>query len=125
MAALAIAGDRPLSSQPARTVAGRVAGYILSRTTMVDRRRHGLLLALCWVLSAALFVFLFITYDNTKLSYSMYFPGMPLYGAMTWWFFFTIPVIGWTWGYFNDLKDSIEPDSRKGPPAPRAKEDHR
>ncbi|HXE61280.1 MAG TPA: hypothetical protein VN607_11270 [Gemmatimonadaceae bacterium] len=92
---------------------------------MVDRRRHGVLLALCWVLSAALFVFLLITYNNTKLSYSMYFPGMPLYGAMTWWFFFTIPIIGWTWGYFNDLKDSIEPEPRKGPPALRAKDDHK
>jgi len=92
---------------------------------MVDRRRHGVLLALCWVLSAALFVFLLITYNNTKLSYSMYFPGMPLYGAMTWWFFFTIPIIGWTWGYFNDLKDSIEPEPRKGPQALRAKDDHK
>jgi hypothetical protein len=30
---------------------------------------------------------------------------MPLYGAMTWWFFLITPLIGWTWGYFNDLKD--------------------
>lgn len=73
---------------------------------MAHRRRHGVLLAICWLLSAALFVFLFITYNGTKLSYRVSFPGMPFYGAMTWWFFFTIPVIGWTWGYFNDLKDS-------------------
>jgi hypothetical protein len=33
------------------------------------------------------------------------FPYMPLYGAVTWWFFFAIPLIGWTWGVFNDLKD--------------------
>jgi len=25
---------------------------------------------------------------------------------MSWWFFFTIPVIGFTWGFFNDLKKS-------------------
>jgi len=81
---------------------------------MVDRRRHGVLLVICWLLSAALFVFLFITYNNTKL-----------YGAMTWWFFLTIPLIGWTWGFFNDLKDSIEPESRKGPVPPRATDDHR
>lgn len=84
---------------------------------MTTRRRHGVLLLICWFLSAALFVFLLLTYNNTKLSYQMAFPGMPLYGAMTWWFFLTIPVIGWTWGYFNDLKDSqegeIEP--RPGP----------
>ena len=33
------------------------------------------------------------------------FPYMPLYGAVTWWFFLAIPLIGWTWGVFNDLKD--------------------
>ena len=92
---------------------------------MVDRRLHGVLLVICWLLSAALFVFLFITYHNTKLSYSMYFPGMPLYGAMTWWFFFTIPLIGWTWGFFNDLKDSIEPEPRRGPTPLRPKDEHR
>jgi hypothetical protein len=48
---------------------------------------------------------MWVTYNGTKLSYSQKFPGMPLYGAMTWWFFFTIPVIGFTWGYFNDLKN--------------------
>ncbi|HEX5180461.1 MAG TPA: hypothetical protein VFW04_14085 [Gemmatimonadaceae bacterium] len=92
---------------------------------MINRRRHGVALVICWILSAALFVFLFITYDNTKLSYSMYFPGMPLYGAMTWWFFFTIPLIGWTWGFFNDLKDSIEPEPRRGPTPLRPKDEHR
>lgn len=81
---------------------------------MVDRRRHGVLLVIGWILSAVLFVVLYRTYDNTKLSYTMQFPGMPLWGAMTWWFFFTIPMIGWTWGYFNDLKDSVEPEARKG-----------
>jgi hypothetical protein len=82
---------------------------------MTKRRRHGILLAICWVLSALLFVFLFVTYDNTKLSYQMNFPGMPLYGAMTWWFFLTFPVIGWTWGYFNDLKDSQEGEIERRP----------
>ena len=82
---------------------------------MTNRRKHGILLAVCWLLSAALFVFLFLTYHNTKLSYQMSFPGMPLYGAMTWWFFFTIPVIGWTWGYFNDLKEPQELEPRYDP----------
>ena len=80
---------------------------------MAKRSRHGVLLVVCWLLSAALFVFLFKAYNGTKLSYQMSFPGMPLYGAMTWWFFFTIPLIGWTWGYFNDLKDSDEIEPRK------------
>ena len=82
---------------------------------MANHRRHGLLLVIGWLLSAALFVFLFLTYHNTKLSYQMSFPGMPLYGAMTWWFFFTIPLIGWTWGYFNDLKDPQELEPRYDP----------
>jgi len=93
---------------------------------MVDRRRHGGLLVIGWILSAVLFVVLFRAYDGTKLSYTMQFPGMPLYGAMTWWFFFTIPLIGWTWGYFNDLKDSVEPEARRRaapgePPGPSEK----
>jgi len=58
-----------------------------------------------WIFSIALFAFMWVTYNGTKLSYSEKFPGMPFYGAMTWWFFFTIPVIGFTWGYFNDLKN--------------------
>jgi hypothetical protein len=66
---------------------------------------QGIVLALAWVGSIALFIFLFITYHGTKLSYQTTFPGMPFYGAMTWWFFFTIPVIGFTWGFFNDLKN--------------------
>ena len=82
---------------------------------MANHRRHGLLLAVYWLLSAALFVFLFVTYSNTKLSHQMSFPGMPFYGAMTWWFFFTIPAIGWTWGYFNDLKDPHIFESRPDP----------
>ena len=72
---------------------------------MANRRRSGVLLALGWVLSLALMAVLFVVYHNTKLSYRTSFPGMPFYGAMTWWFFLTIPLIGWTWGFFNDLKD--------------------
>ena len=33
------------------------------------------------------------------------FPHLPFYGAISWWFFFLIPVIGITYGYFNDWKD--------------------
>ena len=71
----------------------------------MSRRTQGVVLVGGWIFSIALFVFMWMTYNGTKLSYSQKFPGMPLYGAMTWWFFFTIPVIGFTWGYFNDLKN--------------------
>lgn len=71
----------------------------------MSRRMQGVVLVGGWIFSIALFAFMWVTYNGTKLSYSQKFPGMPLYGAMTWWFFFTIPVIGYTWGYFNDLKN--------------------
>jgi hypothetical protein len=70
----------------------------------MNRKIQGAVVALGWLGSAALFAFLFATYHGTKLSYQSGFPGMPFYGAMSWWFFFTIPVIGFTWGFFNDLK---------------------
>jgi hypothetical protein len=72
---------------------------------VMSRRTQGVVLVGSWLFSIALFVFMYVTYYDTKLSYSQKFPGMPFYGAMTWWFFFTIPAIGFTWGYFNDLKD--------------------
>jgi hypothetical protein len=72
---------------------------------VMSRRTQSVVLVGGWIFSIALFVFMYVTYNGTKLSYSEKFPGMPFYGAMTWWFFFTIPVIGFTWGYFNDLKN--------------------
>ena len=71
---------------------------------MAQKRSSGIIVIALWLLSVVLFVALFITYHDTPLSRKMGFPGMPLYGAMTWWFFLTIPVIGYTWGWFNDLK---------------------
>lgn len=70
----------------------------------MNRKAQTAIVVLGWLGSAALFFYLYTTYHGTKLSYQMTFPGMPFYGAMAWWFFFTIPVIGFTWGYFNDLK---------------------
>jgi hypothetical protein len=70
----------------------------------MTRKTQFALVVLGWIGSAALFTFLYVTYHGTKLSYQMGFPGMPFYGAMSWWFFFTIPVIGFTWGFLNDLK---------------------
>ena len=70
----------------------------------MNRKTQGAIVVFGWLGSAALFAYLFVTYHGTKLSYQTTFPGMPFYGAMSWWFFFTIPVIGFTWGFFNDLK---------------------
>jgi TRAP-type C4-dicarboxylate transport system permease small subunit len=70
----------------------------------MQRKIQGAIMVLGWLASAALFAFLYVTYYGTKLSYQVGFPGMPFYGAMSWWFFFTIPVIGYTWGFFTDLK---------------------
>jgi hypothetical protein len=72
---------------------------------LMSRRTQTVVLVGGWIFAIALFVFMYVTYYGTKLSYSQKFPGMPFYGAMTWWFFFTIPIIGFTWGYFNDLKN--------------------
>ena len=72
---------------------------------MARKRSFGLV-AVLWLLAIGLFVLLFVLYHDTRLSHrSGEFPYMPLYGAMVWWFFLVIPLIGWTWGYFNDLKD--------------------
>ena len=71
----------------------------------MSRRTQGVVLVGGWLFSAALFVFMYITYYGTKLSYSEKFPGRPCYGAMTGWFFVTIPVIGFTWGYVKDVKN--------------------
>ena len=70
------------------------------------RKRNVGLVAILWILALALGVVLFVLYNDTRLSHVQSgFPHMPLYGAMTWWFFLITPLIGWTWGYFNDLKD--------------------
>lgn len=73
---------------------------------MASKKRNLGLVAGLWVLALALGVGMFIAYNDTRLSHVQDgFPHMPLYGAMTWWFFLITPLIGWTWGYFNDLKD--------------------
>lgn len=70
------------------------------------RKRSYALVAVLWLLALALGVTLFLLYHDTRLSHVQHgFPHMPFYGAMVWWFFLTTPLIGWTWGYFNDLKN--------------------
>jgi len=82
---------------------------------MEKRKRSVALVGVLWLLALVLLVVLFVTYNDTRMSHrSTGFPYMPLYGAMTWWFFLVIPLIGWTWGYFNDLKDTGVRDRTSG-----------
>ena len=69
----------------------------------MTRRSQSLVVVVGWLLSIVLLVLVFVRYDPQRLSHAG-FPHMPFFGAMTWWFFFTIPVIGMTWGFFNDWK---------------------
>lgn len=71
---------------------------------MLKRGSRLLLIAVLWLFSLGLLAAVIALFNNTRLSHRMGFPYMPLYGAVTWWFFFTIPVIGLTWGLLNDLK---------------------
>ena len=73
---------------------------------MAKRKRSVALVGVLWLLALALLAATIVLYNDTPLSHRTDgFPRMPLYGAVTWWFFLVIPLIGWTWGYFNDLKD--------------------
>jgi hypothetical protein len=73
---------------------------------MAKRKRSIALVGVLWLLALGLLAVTIVLYNDTRLSHrSTGFPYMPLYGAVTWWFFLVIPLIGWTWGYFNDLKD--------------------
>lgn len=65
------------------------------------------LLAVGWIVVIGLFVATLVLYGGTRLSQPQRltgFPHMPLYGAMTWWFFLAIPMIGITYGMFNEWK---------------------
>ncbi len=79
---------------------------------MAKRKRSIALVGVLWLLALGLLAVVILLYNDTRLSHrATGFPYMPLYGAVTWWFFLVIPLIGWTWGYFNDLKDDgIGPD---------------
>jgi hypothetical protein len=60
-----------------------------------------------WLVVIGLFVAAFVFYRGTRLSNPHNltgFPHMPLYGAITWWFFLAIPMIGLTYGVFNEWR---------------------
>lgn len=73
---------------------------------MANRARIPLLVV-GWLLVIGLLVAVFILYGGTRLSQPHQlngFPRMPLYGAITWWFFLAIPMIGLTYGAFNEWR---------------------
>lgn len=60
-----------------------------------------------WLIVIGLLVGAFVFYSGTRLSQPhglTGFPRMPLYGAITWWFFLAIPMIGLTYGVLNEWR---------------------
>ena len=73
---------------------------------MASKARIGVLIV-GWLLVVGLFVATLIFYAGTRLSQPHRltgFPHMPLYGAVTWWFFLAIPMIGLTYGVLNEWR---------------------
>jgi hypothetical protein len=68
----------------------------------MSRRSQGALIGVLWLVFIAVAVVLVLMVPARLSEHG--FPHMPRYGAMTWWFFFAIPLIGLTWGFFNDWK---------------------
>jgi len=73
---------------------------------MATRRRtqQGIAILVLWVIYIAALLWMIFFYDDRFTVHSN-FPHLPFYGAVAWWFFFLIPVIGVTYGFFNDWKD--------------------
>jgi hypothetical protein len=74
--------------------------------TMTTRGRLGGLV-IGWLIVIGLLVATFVFYGGTRLSQPHRltgFPQMPLYGAITWWFFLAIPMIGLTYGVLNEWR---------------------
>ena len=73
---------------------------------MASKARIGILIV-GWLIVIGLFVAVLIVYGGTRLSQPPRltgFPHMPLYGAVTWWFFLAIPMIGLTYGVLNEWR---------------------
>lgn len=71
------------------------------------KRGHIAILAIGWAIIIGLLVMTFIFYGGTRLSQPHRltgFPHMPLYGAIVWWFFLAIPMIGLTYGVLNEWR---------------------
>ena len=69
------------------------------------RRRTGIaVIGVLWLLAIALLAVVIVAFGDTRLSRGSGFPHMPRYGAVTWWFFFVIPLIGVTYAFFNEWR---------------------
>ena len=78
----------------------------LTFAIMTTRARLGGLL-FGWLVVIGLLVATFVFYGGTRLSQPHRltgFPHMPLYGAIVWWFFLAIPMIGLTYGVLNEWR---------------------
>jgi hypothetical protein len=79
--------------------------FQLYATVATRVRLAGLLLG--WLVVIGLLVGTFVFYGGTRLSQPHRltgFPHMPLYGAIVWWFFLAIPMIGLTYGVLNEWR---------------------
>jgi TRAP-type C4-dicarboxylate transport system permease small subunit len=72
---------------------------------MRNRRRTGVVLGVLWLVAILVLVATVIYFGDSRVAQREGFPWMPLYGAVTWWFFLSIPLIGATYGFFNDWRD--------------------
>ncbi len=69
-----------------------------------NRRRSGMIIGVLWVVALVVLVAVVIYFGDTRVQQREGFPWMPRYGAITWWFFLVIPLIGATYGFFNDWR---------------------
>jgi hypothetical protein len=72
---------------------------------MRNRRRTGTIIGVLWLVALVALVGVVIYFGDSRVQGREGFPWMPLYGAITWWFFLSIPLIGATYGFFNDWRD--------------------
>ncbi len=75
---------------------------------MANRRTQGAVIGVLWLIAFVVLVATLLFFENTPYSRRSGFPNLPLYGALTWWFFLVIPLIGATWGFFNDWRGDRE-----------------
>ncbi len=71
---------------------------------MSNRRRTGMILGVLWIVSIGVLIAAVIYFGDSRVAQRQGPPWMPMYGAVTWWFFLSIPLIGATYGFFNDWR---------------------
>lgn len=71
----------------------------------MTRRGRIVMLVVAWLIMLGLLGAAIVLFAGTRLSTRTGFPHMPLYGAVTWWFFLSIPLIGLTYGALNEWRN--------------------